>query len=237
MIYGSLSVFEGLLLLSNILNAVKIEKLVVPELVQIGNVSEITLHCDFKTMNEGPYSVEWLFNERNVPIYRWNSYSPAKVNGILVDRLDLTFHVSSSVYDKGSILRLVRLDPQLSGDYTCSVTRNGTTVQQTKTMLVFSPERELDLEVRSRSQKSYDVMCTARGVFPQPDLILEYNNKLIPKQHQRIWRSGAELTLYDAESITQLEASCPGTVTCRLTLSEAGYMALKEKTIYTAQLV
>ncbi|XP_049868214.1 uncharacterized protein LOC126368344 isoform X2 [Pectinophora gossypiella] len=222
-------------ILFSAVNTVKIEKLVVPDLVQIGNMSDIVLDCLYSGVSD-QFTLQWLFNGSHTPVYQWTPLAEPQVTGILDGRLDLTYRASPLVKEERRALRIVSIDPELSGEYTCRVLDQGAEARQTNTMLVFSTERDFLLEF-DRQQPYVEVKCTARGLYPHPDLTLEHNSVMFPRQQQRIWRS--EGLLYDAESTARLNIPPLGRnhnkldqITCRLQLLQAGYTAIKKELLY-----
>ncbi|XP_063626901.1 uncharacterized protein LOC134798411 [Cydia splendana] len=211
---------NGFLFVANMLNTVAIDKLVVPELVQAGNAT--ILDCHYSVLDD-KFTLQWLFNGSEV--YEWRPGTAPKVSDMLEERLDLDYKVSNvSTRQQRSPLRIVQAAPELSGDYTCRIRHDsGANASQTATMLVFSPESEFVLDVQPEGDNNtLNIRCMARGLYPQPDLTLEYNHSPVAQQ-QRVWRSGA---LFSAETSTRVRAH-RGRAVCRLQLPLAGYAAMR----------
>ncbi|XP_063531018.1 uncharacterized protein LOC134741994 [Cydia strobilella] len=201
------------------LNTVTIDKLVVPELVQAGNAA--ILDCHYSVLDD-KFTLQWLFNGSQV--YEWRPGTEPRVGGVLEGQLELDYKVSNVSTRQRRPLRIVQAAPELSGDYTCRIQHDtGANASQTATMLVFSPESEFVLDVQPEGDNNTLIIrCIARGLYPQPDLTLEYNHSPVAQQ-QRVWRSGA---LFSAETSTRVRAP-RGRAVCRLQLPLAGYAAMR----------
>ncbi|XP_047995108.1 uncharacterized protein LOC125233230 [Leguminivora glycinivorella] len=211
---------NGFLFVANMLNTVTIDKLVVPDLVQAGNVA--ILDCQYTVLDD-KFTLQWLFNGSEV--YEWRPGTKPSVGGILDGRLDVDYKVSNGSNREHHPLRIVQATPELSGDYTCRIRHDsGANASITATMLVFSPESEFVLDVQhdGANNNTLNIRCIARGLYPQPDLTLEYNHSPVAQQ-QRVWRSGG---LFSAETYTRLRAR-RGRAVCRLQLPLAGYAAMR----------
>ncbi|CAH0406998.1 unnamed protein product [Chilo suppressalis] len=228
MIKGSLLI---LLASTNTVSSTKIVNLVVPEVVQSG--TDVILDCQYY-VPDGNFVLQWLFNGNNTSVYKWSPlHKMPEVTGILEEHLDLFLNSSRTLKlaDEGRKLRLVRVEPHLSGEYTCVLESKGVVTRETKSMLVYSTEQELDLNVNVVNEGVINIACVARGVYPQPDLILEYHNEPISQQYQRVWRDIN--LLYVTECTTQLVISkCRDTnieVKCRLSIPQVDYIAIKKR--------
>ncbi|KAI5633162.1 hypothetical protein NE865_14114 [Phthorimaea operculella] len=219
-------------------DSVKIEKIIVPEVIQSGTSSGAILDCIYSNVSN-QFTLQWLFNDQQPPVYEWSPRKSPKVSGILDGRLDLTYRpsVSDSLSEQRRALRIVSLGPELSGNYTCRILDQGKEARLNKSMLVFSPEQDITLEFRRKSWE-VDIICTASGVYPQPELVLELNSAIIAKQQLRLWRN--EGILFDAESTAALNYPPASRdrvdqITCRLHIPQAGYTAIKKELIYLGQ--
>ncbi|KAJ2942693.1 hypothetical protein O0L34_g2163 [Tuta absoluta] len=219
-----------------ITDSVKIEKIIVPEVIQSGASSGAILDCIYTNVSN-KFTLQWLFNGQQQPVYEWSPRKEAKVSGILNGRLDLTYRPSDLPTEQRRALRIISLEPELSGNYTCRILDQGSEARLNKSMLVFSPEKDIALEFRRKSWE-VDIICTARGVYPQPELILELNSAIIAKQQLRLWRTDG--VLFDAENSAVLSYPPASRdrldqITCRLHIPPAGYTAIKKELIYLGQ--
>ncbi|XP_026733039.1 uncharacterized protein LOC113497634 isoform X2 [Trichoplusia ni] len=226
------SVVKNLLFVTSFFKLVRIEKLVVPELVDIIS-NDVILDCQFTTVDDN-FTLQWIFNDGVTPVYEWTPYSEPKVAGILDERLDLTYRVSRFSRDERRALRITNLTSELSGEYTCIVSNHGTEVRKTKAMLIYSVERDFQLTAENRPNSTVIFLtCTARGVYPRPDLTLEYNNAMVSGQLQRVVRN--DEGLYDVMCFAYADVYAVGiksVVACRLFLPQADYTAIKKKIIF-----
>ncbi|KAG7306262.1 hypothetical protein JYU34_008862 [Plutella xylostella] len=230
-------VANSLLMVANLLShqsATKVTKVTVPELTQT-NSSALILDCEFSVPDEN-FVLQWLFNGERPPVYEWRPNTEPVVVDLLRDRLDVQYKAADSPAVGRRSLRILRPGPELSGDYTCLVRSDaGAEDHATKTVLVFSPEHEFVLAIDYAEE--FEVNCIARGLYPQPTLVLERNREQIPKQEQRIWRNGSS---YDARGRAALAPSSlrdGDRLACRLLLPPAGYSAVREQVFRWGALV
>ncbi|XP_011563979.3 uncharacterized protein LOC105393862 [Plutella xylostella] len=168
-------VANSLLMVANLLShqsATKVTKVTVPELTQT-NSSALILDCEFSVPDEN-FVLQWLFNGERPPVYEWRPNTEPVVVDLLRDRLDVQYKAADSPSIGRRSLRILRPGPELSGDYTCLVRSDaGAEDHATKTVLVFSPEHEFVLTIDYAEE--FEVNCIARGLYPQPTLVLERN--------------------------------------------------------------
>lgn len=82
-----------ILFITDIFSAIKIEDLIIPEVVQKGIVSSVVLDCVYNVVGDG-FTLSWLFKQR--PVYEWRPPADPIVRGILDGRLDLTYKASGN---------------------------------------------------------------------------------------------------------------------------------------------
>ncbi|XP_028156019.1 uncharacterized protein LOC114349738 [Ostrinia furnacalis] len=230
------SFLKGYLFLANVLNSAKIDKLVVPAIVQSGSTN-VVLDCQY-SVPDHHFTLQWWFSGGDAPVYEWTPPLAPRVTGILKGRLDLSYKVSPLATEEYRAMRIFQVDPQLSGEYTCVVNYNGVKSQETKSMQVLAPEKEFELLFELKFNRLVEVTCYAQSVHPQPDLTVEYNREPISQQTQRVWRR--QNLLYDVESTAQLMVPECGDrleVTCRLHLPQADYTAIKRRLLHIGTLV
>ncbi|KAB0794602.1 hypothetical protein PPYR_11441 [Photinus pyralis] len=209
---------------------VRINKLQVPEVTHIG--SPVILDCDYsweETKDEG-IVVKWYFNEEKIPVYQWIATKKPQVLGILKGRLNLEYSVSQDKNSKHRALHITKPGPDLSGDYTCLVSSFNNEDRRTKSMLVFVPEKNLDLRQERIGEEVLQVLCSAEGVFPKPDMSLlmgssEVNGSLVTVEE----RDG----LFDIKARANIPALIsPEEFSCELRIPKANYTVRKEAVYY-----
>ncbi|KAI8422322.1 hypothetical protein MSG28_006196 [Choristoneura fumiferana] len=227
------NVAQGFLLLANMFNTVTINKLVVPDVVEMGNSSNAVLDCQFSSA-DNRFALQWLFDREDEPVYEWRPGTPPKVSGILAGRVDPTFKISNSAIDEGRALRIVNLAPELSGEYTCRVlSDDGGDARQTKAMLVFNPEVDFNMTAyHIKGTDTWKLSCSARNLTLLPELSLEFNTVPIPRQIQNGQRD--ENKLYTVTTSVRVTAR-DGLAACRLHLPVAGYSAVRTRRLLLSQ--
>ncbi|KAF7280514.1 hypothetical protein GWI33_005797 [Rhynchophorus ferrugineus] len=119
------------------LQCVQINNLTVPPLAtpDIPTILDCDYSLDFPKDEE--LVVKWFFNEETYPVYQWIPDAKPQDLGILKGRLDLTYRASEDKNKVHRALKIVKLRPDLSGNFTCSVSTFSSEDSQTKQMLVF----------------------------------------------------------------------------------------------------
>ncbi|CAH1119374.1 unnamed protein product, partial [Phaedon cochleariae] len=150
---------------------VKIHKLDVPEIIHFGH--PVILDCDFTLeTNDQELVVKWFFN--NTLVYQWipGTKKRPQVSGILKDRLNLEYVASRDANSVHRALHILKALPDLSGDYTCSVSTMQSEDIETKTMVVLVLAKSLKLQRIRGDDGVIEVQCIAEGVFPMPQMTL-----------------------------------------------------------------
>lgn len=76
------------------LNAVKIEKVILPDVIQSHAPEGAILDCLY-TVNSSQFTLQWLFNNSDVPVYEWKPNTEPVVGELLEGKLDLSYRASS----------------------------------------------------------------------------------------------------------------------------------------------
>ncbi|CAG9827020.1 unnamed protein product [Diabrotica balteata] len=135
---------------------VKINRLEVPEVIKHGD--PVTLDCDFTLEdNDQDLVVKWFFNKTLV--YQWIPGTKKRPQGlgILKDRLNLEYAASVDANSRHRALHIWKAGPDLSGDYTCSVSTLQSEDIETKSMLVLDVEKEQSQTVCLKEQENKPV--------------------------------------------------------------------------------
>ncbi|KAK9870446.1 hypothetical protein WA026_008011 [Henosepilachna vigintioctopunctata] len=216
-----------------LVESVKINNLHVPEVIR--HRAAVVLDCDF-TVEESDQDlvVKWFFNSNNQTlVYQWipASSSRPQVLGILKDRLNLEYAVSAvDSNGKHRALHILDAGPDLSGNYTCSVSTLQSEDIRTKSMLVFVPERLLIIRRLHSSVGLMRIQCTAEGVFPSPEILLRSHKRELIETEITSEQRG---NLYDISVSATLKAlEEPEEFSCELRIPQANYTVRKETVIY-----
>lgn len=118
--------------------AVKIVKIVVPEIIQYGVQDTVILDCDYVYGNNtSGMMVKWFFKNKTRPVYQWIVSQKPQDMGILRGRVDLLYRASSDPLTMHRAMRIVKPNTDISGEYTCVVSTFMEEDQRTKQMIVF----------------------------------------------------------------------------------------------------
>ncbi|KAK9884282.1 hypothetical protein WA026_005234 [Henosepilachna vigintioctopunctata] len=217
-------------------SCVKINKLQVPQVIQHGRA--VVLDCDF-TLDETEQDlvVKWFFNKNNQTlVYQWipaASNNKPKALGVLKNRLNLGYKAGDDANSIHRALHILQAAPDLSGDYTCSVSTVQSEDIQTKRMLVFVPEKNLMIHrLGSEKQGLIRLECSAEGVFPKPEISINSHKRGTIKTEMSSKLRGS---LYDvsARTITLNTLEDPEEFSCELKIPQANY-TVQQKTVVSS---
>ncbi|XP_074034853.1 selection and upkeep of intraepithelial T-cells protein 1 [Leptinotarsa decemlineata] len=209
--------------------SVKINKLEVPEVIHYGK--PVVLDCDFTLEDkDDELVVKWFFNGKWV--YQWIPGAKKRPQGlgILKDRLNLEYAASVDANSIHRALHILKADPDLSGNYTCSVSTVQSEDIETKSMLVLVSEKNLLLRVLNAKDGFINVECIAEGIFPMPDMVLRSQQRNITEPDVTFRRRGK---LFEVSATTTLPAlNDPEEFSCKLHIPEANYTTRRETVFY-----
>ncbi|CAK1578800.1 unnamed protein product [Parnassius mnemosyne] len=217
----------------NEMNAVKIVKVVVPEIIQYGVQDAVILDCDYiYGNNTSGLVVKWFFRNKARPVYQWIVSQKPQDMGILRGRVDLTYRASNDPLKMHRALRIVKPNTDISGEYTCVVSTFMEEDSRTKQMIVFVPETNFRLIQNKTDDDTVNVICAADGAFPAPNLTIatperrldgvSHELKLVNGRYSAV----ASVTLLDADLPT------PAEFICTLRIPLAKYAVRKESIYY-----
>ncbi|KAL1506120.1 hypothetical protein ABEB36_005544 [Hypothenemus hampei] len=230
-------------LLSSLLHGccVKINQFLVPEIASPKAVP-IILDCDYSLefpKDEG-LVVKWFFNETTYPVYQWIPDAKPQELRILKGRLDLSYRASEDRLKVHRALKIVKLGPELSGNYTCLVSTYSSEDRQTKRMSVFVPQKSLELKYpthwnRNEEEKS-KILCYAEEIYPKPQMKLFLNNSEIENSTMKFQEKPSGL--FDVELFTIVDNLTDGTaILCELNVRLANYTVRKEAVYYKVLII
>ncbi|XP_028025999.1 uncharacterized protein LOC114239800 [Bombyx mandarina] len=160
-------------------SSVQIINMRVPDIIQYGTKDKVTLDCDYVTSNVTGLVVKWFYMDRSTSIYQWIPPQKPQALGMFKDKLDLTYKVSHNPYTQHRALRIIKLDPELTGNYTCVISTFLAEDEKTKPMTIFVPERKFDM-IQDRLDEDYlNIICAVEGVYPKPELNILVGNRLL----------------------------------------------------------
>lgn len=111
----------------------------VPQTLESGSTQDVILDCDFEIKDDQTgLEVKWFYEGEIKQVYQWlPNISKPQALGILKDRLDLDYKVSS---DKNKMYRAMKIKgvtPDLTGTYTCKVSTFENEDKATKKMIIY----------------------------------------------------------------------------------------------------
>ncbi|XP_050309507.1 uncharacterized protein LOC126745607 isoform X2 [Anthonomus grandis grandis] len=209
--------------------SVKINRLRVPEIVKHGN--QAILDCDF-TMDasENDLVLKWYFNKSLV--YQWIPGTKKRPQslGVLKDRVNLEYQASVDANSIHRALHILSIGPDLSGNFTCSVSTLESEDEKTKSMLVLVSEKYFELKRLKADEGYIRVQCRADGIFPKPVMSLHSQQRPIPeadvmaRQLGYLYEVSAQVTLPELERAEEFS--------CKLHIPQANYTTRRETVFY-----
>ncbi|XP_019758642.2 uncharacterized protein LOC109536736 isoform X1 [Dendroctonus ponderosae] len=213
----------------NLAEAVKINRLRVPDMVKYG--TEAILDCDFTLDDsETDLVVKWYFN--TALVYQWipSTKNRPQSLGVLKDRVNLNHQASVDANSIHRALHILNTGPDLSGNFTCSVSTLESEDEKTKGMLVLVSEKFFELKRLKADEGFIRVQCRADGIFPKPVMTLHSQQRRIP---EAIVQSKQEGHLYEISAqVTLPELEKPEEFSCKLHIPLANYTTRRETVFY-----
>lgn len=118
---------------------IKIVDLRVPHTLESGSTQDVILDCDFEVQDDqNGLEVKWFYEGEVKQVYQWlPNISKPQALGILKDRLDLSYKVSSDKNKMYRALKIIDVTPDLTGTYTCKVSTFENEDKATKKMIIY----------------------------------------------------------------------------------------------------
>ncbi|XP_026326506.1 uncharacterized protein LOC113235130 isoform X2 [Hyposmocoma kahamanoa] len=227
-----------LIIILQCVNSVRIVNMRVPEVVQYGSRDAVTMDCEFVTGNVTGLVIKWFYADNSCseckhgkPVYQWIPPQKPQALGLLKNKLDLTYKVSRNPYTQHRALRILSPGTELTGNYTCVISTFLAEDERTKPMTIFVPERRFDM-IQDRLGDGYlNVICSAEGVFPKPEIVILAGNRPLPsKTSIKLINERYSIV---TSSIVKME-SLPSTVEilCDMQVPLANYFSRKRDIFY-----
>ncbi|XP_046684861.1 uncharacterized protein LOC124370611 [Homalodisca vitripennis] len=224
------------LFISSAIEGVQITGLFVPPEVQNGS-DHAVLDCEYSLRPEElqPSSglvVKWFYNNSPAPVYQWIPGNKPQDLGVLKGRLSLEYRASQHNGTAHRALYIIQPTTDLSGEYKCAVSTFHEEDFMNKRMLVYAPEKRIDVFQTKTELQGVNVSCRALGVFPEPKMVLYKGNDI----KRMTLMTGASLESvfkdggYDVTITGFLhdeELNSPVIIDCELSIPETSYVRRK----------
>ncbi|XP_047741101.1 uncharacterized protein LOC108675241 isoform X2 [Hyalella azteca] len=105
-------------------------------------------------------------------VYQWIPPQKPQALGLLSDRVDTSYKAAREWWAEYRAIRITKLDPTLSGDYSCTVSTYEDEDTSTAPLLVWVPSSSVRVHYWRTSATQVNVTCVARNVAPRPDFTL-----------------------------------------------------------------
>ncbi|GFG38349.1 hypothetical protein Cfor_10370, partial [Coptotermes formosanus] len=220
---------------------VQIKDLRVPPSVRNGSRSAL-LDCEYTLkpteVAGNKFSglvVKWYFNEGPSPVYQWIPGQKPQDLGILKGRLNLSHRASNHDASMHRALFISNPTTELSGEYKCVVSTFDDEDFMTKKMVVFVPEKSLDMMQTKFNYDSVQITCTATGVYPRPKMALLRGSKEKTSMDDVLVETVPRQGSYDivaSKVMPESDLQTPTVFACELHIPEAEYSVSKSVVYY-----
>ncbi|XP_046633946.1 uncharacterized protein LOC124313198 [Daphnia pulicaria] len=147
----------------------------VPSVVEDGSATSVILDCDYVLRSADKKSelvVQWYFQNGSSPVYQWIPGKRPQDLGVLKGRLNLDYRASNDPHKRHRALEILKPTYELSGVYRCKVATVEEEAVAARTMIVYTPARNLEIWHQKMSFDAVNVTCRVEGISPRPKLQL-----------------------------------------------------------------
>ncbi|XP_072942067.1 uncharacterized protein [Epargyreus clarus] len=217
----------------NELQGAKIVNLAVPEIIQYGVQDTVILDCEYTLENiTTGLMVKWFYETRYNLIYQWIASYPPQAIALLRNRVDLSYKASNDPKHMHRAIRIVKIDTDLTGNYTCVVSTFYAEDVKTKHMTVFAPETSFRLIQNKTDDDTVNVICAAEGAFPEPVLTLATPEKRLEGISHETELINGRYSAYASVTLQDADLPSPAEFICTLRIPLANYAVRKEAIYY-----
>ncbi|KAI9561179.1 hypothetical protein GHT06_012135 [Daphnia sinensis] len=147
----------------------------VPAVVEDGSATSVVLDCDYVLRSADKKSelvVQWYFQNGSSPVYQWIPGKRPQDLGVLKGRLNLDYRASNDPHKRHRALEILKPTYELSGVYRCKVATVEEEAVAARTMIIYTPARNLEIWHQKMSFDAVNVTCRVEGISPRPRLQL-----------------------------------------------------------------
>ncbi|XP_045035765.1 uncharacterized protein LOC116936524 isoform X1 [Daphnia magna] len=147
----------------------------VPAVVEDGSATSVILDCDYVLRSADKKSelvVQWYFQNGSSPVYQWIPGKRPQDLGVLKGRLNLDYRASNDPHKRHRALEILKPTYELSGVYRCKVATVEEEAVAARTMIIYTPARNLEIWHQKMSFDAVNVTCRVEGISPRPRLQL-----------------------------------------------------------------
>ncbi|XP_054282882.1 uncharacterized protein LOC129000052 isoform X1 [Macrosteles quadrilineatus] len=214
---------------------VKIRHLKIPDVVLNGTEQPVILDCDYVLDVPATTSglvVKWFFNNHPAPVYQWIFNKKPQDLGVLKGKVNLNYKATNEESTMYRAIEIITPTTELSGEYKCLVSTFDKEDSRSKKMIVYVPEKSLDMTQEKPRDDRVTINCTAEGVFPEPNMTIQaldstsnigFSTVTTKKQNNS--------NLYDIKgslTVDDVDLNSPTTFMCELSIPDAKYSNMRK---------
>uniref|UniRef100_A0A1B6KBL5 Ig-like domain-containing protein n=1 Tax=Graphocephala atropunctata TaxID=36148 RepID=A0A1B6KBL5_9HEMI len=215
---------------------VKIKEIKVPDVV-LNGTKPVVLDCDYVLDDPAGLVVKWFFNNHPAPVYQWIFKQKPQVLGVLKGKINLNYRATNEEFTMYRAIEIITPTMDLSGEYKCLVSTFDQEVSKSKKMIVYVPEKSLEVTQEKPREDKVNITCEAEGVYPEPNMTITALESKHTGYIQVTTRKQNNSSLYDIKgtlSVDDVELSSPTTFVCELSIPDAHYSNRRELVYFPA---
>ncbi|XP_017769195.1 PREDICTED: uncharacterized protein LOC108557265, partial [Nicrophorus vespilloides] len=225
-------------------SSVQINYIKVPPSVRNNTNRPVILDCNYSVRpDDTDLVVKWLLNDEVV--YQWIPPKLPQSLGVLKDRIDLSYAATNNPNTVHRAIKINNPITSIEGEYKCFVSTFADEDFSAKVMIIFEPEKSLDMYENKPSRSKINFTCMASKVYPKPKLSLyrDKKNDVINKnpleaiewdtvRHQEDGRFSSFIV-----ATANLDDLDPGDlINCELRIPMTGYVKRKSLIYYPLEM-
>ncbi|XP_046675847.1 uncharacterized protein LOC124364416 isoform X3 [Homalodisca vitripennis] len=208
----------------------KIKEIKVPDVV-LNGTKPVVLDCDYVLDDPSGLVVKWFFNNHPAPVYQWIFKQKPQVLGVLKGKINLNYRATNEDSTMYRAIEIITPTMDLSGEYKCLVSTFDKEVSKSKKMVVYVPEKTLEVTQDKPKEDRVNITCEAEGVYPEPNMTITALESKHTGFIQVTTRKQNNSSLFDIKgtlSVDDVELSSPTTFVCELSIPDANYSNRRE---------
>ncbi|XP_046675849.1 uncharacterized protein LOC124364416 isoform X5 [Homalodisca vitripennis] len=214
----------------------KIKEIKVPDVV-LNGTKPVVLDCDYVLDDPSGLVVKWFFNNHPAPVYQWIFKQKPQVLGVLKGKINLNYRATNEDSTMYRAIEIITPTMDLSGEYKCLVSTFDKEVSKSKKMVVYVPEKTLEVTQDKPKEDRVNITCEAEGVYPEPNMTITALESKHTGFIQVTTRKQNNSSLFDIKgtlSVDDVELSSPTTFVCELSIPDANYSNRRELVYFPA---
>lgn len=222
-----------------VIEGIQINYIKVPPAVQNNTDQSVILECNYSIRpDDSELVVKWYLND--AVVYQWIPPHKPQALGIMKDRVNLSYVSSDDPKMAYRSMQIINPTTNIAGEYKCFVSTFTDEDFSMKSMIVFVPEKSLELFHSGHTNQKINFTCTATEVYPEPKLTVfkdkkdEFENRnylqAVEWSTSRLPTGRYSVTITTSILLNKIAAG--SLVHCELKIPGTGYVKRKSMLYY-----